>query len=96
MYTYHSMSITAPRINMKEEDDNLGPSIRHPSGDVCLDILYLKEKNDNTKLSSAAKLYQTIMEYVLSKERTQIGAFKGNDIAYWILDHNQCILDIRP
>lgn len=94
MRTYHTMPLTASSINIKEDDNNIGPPIRHPSGEVCLDILYLREKNDKSGLSSAAKLYQTIIGYALSKDKTQGSAFKGNDIAYWVLAITKITLTI--
>jgi hypothetical protein len=73
-----------------------GPKIRHPSGPVCLDIIFTKEKKDKNKLSDYANLYQNLIEYSLSKDYSLsqykpagIHGFKTNEIGYWILKHNQ-------
>jgi hypothetical protein len=83
-----------------EEDDTLGPKIRHPSGVVCLDVIYMKEKHDKTKFSGAANLYQNIINYSLSsslaveaegeREDKQLkGTFKIWQIVNWLLKHNK-------
>jgi hypothetical protein len=57
-----------------EEDDTLGPKIRHPSGVVCLDVIYMKEKHYMTKFSGAANLYQNIIDYSLSASNNSVNA----------------------
>ena len=72
-----------------KRDKIIGPRIRHPSGQVYLDIMFKKEEHINTKLSSAAQLYQNILEYSISKDYYKLqGGFKIRDIGYWLLKHN--------
>jgi len=82
--------------NNKNEEDTIGPKIRHPSGDVYPDIIFLSEKNDEAKLSSAARLYQDIIKYSISKEYTnelqeqnERKAFKITAIVKWIKENNR-------
>lgn len=69
-----------------------GPRIRHPTGSVYLDIIYKKDRHSD-KLSPVASLYQSILEYGLSKERPRKKGVKLFQIANWILDHNQYYID---
>jgi hypothetical protein len=73
--------------------DRERPKIRHPSpsGDTYPNIIFLSEKDDTTKLSSAAKLYQDIIRYSISKEYiNKLGkTFKITDIIHWVLQNNQ-------
>jgi hypothetical protein len=81
--------------NRERDDEAIGPKIRHPSGPVYLNIIFLQEEYDKTKLSSVAKLYQSIIQYSLSSEynnivqKQQRREFKITDIGYWLLDHNE-------
>ena len=72
-----------------KRDKIIGPRIRHPSGQVYLDIMFKKEEHINTKLSSETQLYQNILEYSISKDYYKLqGGFKIRDIGYWLLKHN--------
>jgi hypothetical protein len=99
-------TMTSSRKNKKtskkqeKNDDNTkkGPKRnRHPSGDVCLDIIFMKEIDGyKNKLSGYAELYQNLIEYSLSKdyswsqyEPAGKQGFKTNEIGHWILKHNQ-------
>ena len=51
-----------------KRDKIIGPRIRHPSGQVYLDIMFKKEEHINTKLSSE---HSTLSEHI------RIFYFKG-------------------
>jgi hypothetical protein len=71
-----------------KRDKVKGPRIRHPSGQVYLDVIFKKEEYGN-RLSSAAQLYQNILEYSMSKDYCdQKVRFKIRNIGYWLLKHN--------
>jgi hypothetical protein len=66
-----------------KRDKIIGPRIRHPSGQAHLDIMFKKEEHINTELSSAAQLYQNILEYSISNDYYKLqGGFKIRDIGY--------------
>jgi phage FluMu protein Com len=100
MTTLHKRTTTMTGLvkrtqNKENEDDKFGPKIRHPSGHVFPNVIFLREKHGKTKLSSAARLYQDIIQYSLSeeydklKEEEQREGFKVTDIGNWLLDKNQ-------
>jgi hypothetical protein len=80
-----------------DNDTKEGPKIRHPSGPVCIDIIFKKEPDgDKKKLTGYAKLYQNLIEYSLSKDYSLSQykpegkhGFKIAEIGHWILKHNQ-------
>jgi hypothetical protein len=77
------------KVKRAKRDKIIGPRIRHPSGEVYLDIIFKKEEHSNTRLSSAAQLYQNILEYSMSEDYyEQQGGFKIRNIGYWLLKHN--------
>jgi hypothetical protein len=74
--------------NQKDQRKGLtGPKIRHPSGITYPTIIFMKEKQDLDQLSNAAKLYQNILEYPLSKRNPE-PTFKITDMGYWVLEQN--------
>jgi hypothetical protein len=77
------------KIQNNSDDDKLGPRIRHPSGPVYLDTIYMEEKDDKTKLCSAARLYQSILGYALSNNILVANKFRITEICYWLLKHNE-------
>jgi hypothetical protein len=77
------------QIRRVKGDKIIGPRIRHPSGPVYLDIIFRKEQHNDSKLSSAAQLYQNILEYSMSKDYYERGGrFKLRHIGYWLLKYN--------
>jgi hypothetical protein len=100
MTTLHKRTTTMTGLmkstqNKEDEDDALGPKIRHPSGCVFPNVIFLREKHDKTKLSGAARLYQDIIQFSLSREYNKLQqeehreGFKVTDIGNWLLDNNQ-------
>ena len=87
--------LTKNSQNEEYEDDTSGPRIRHPSGTPYPKFIFLREKNDIHKLSSAARLYQDIIRYSISPEYNKLQqhehrqGFKITDIGDWLLDNNQ-------
>jgi hypothetical protein len=67
--------------------NSIGPKDRHPSGAVYPDVIFMKEKDDNSHLSNVAKLYQTILEYPLSKHNPE--TYKITNMGYWVLNQNE-------
>lgn len=67
--------------------NSIGPKIRHPSGTVYPNIIFLKEEDGSYQFSNAAKLYQTILKYPLSKYNPEM--FKITDMCYWVLEQNE-------
>lgn len=67
--------------------NSIGPKIRHPSGVAVPSIIFKKEKHDSHELSNAAKLYQTILEFPISRLNSE--TFKITNMCYWVLDQNE-------
>ena len=67
--------------------NSIGPKIRHPSGVVYPNVIFMKEEDGSYQFSNSAKLYQTILEYPLSKYKPEM--FKITDMCYWVLEQNE-------
>ena len=72
------------RANQLEE--STGPRIRHPSGTVYPNVIFMKERHDLNKFGSAAKLYQNILEYLPRHNPKK--TFKITQMGYWLLQQN--------
>ena len=73
--------------NGNQSEDLAGPRIRHPSGIVYLNVICMRESSSLNRLSSAAKLYQDILKYPLSKRNSE--EFKITQMGYWLLEQNE-------
>ena len=67
-------------------EDSTGPRIRHPSGTVYPNVIFMNERHNLNKFSSAAKLYQNILEYLPRHNPEE--TFKITQMGYWLLQEN--------
>jgi hypothetical protein len=79
--------MTGLSYRKNRQEDLTGPKIRHPSGTIYPTIIFMKEKNNLNQLSNAAKLYQNILEFPLSKHNPH--TFKITEMGYWLLEQNE-------